>query len=58
MHLCGVWLHVDVRINSKRKLRFKDIGLQAHTLLTILDPIMNMIGGAFMIILLEKYSLL
>ena len=41
----GMWLGMVLRIETKTYVCFKEIGLCAQNTLTILDSLVNMIGG-------------
>ena len=47
LHLSGGWLGAELRTNTRRTCDLKEIGLQAQNVLTILNSIVNTIGGTY-----------
>ena len=43
-----MWLGVAPRMDAKKDLCLKEIGLCAQNMITILSSIVNMIGGTYM----------
>ena len=51
IHLSGVWLHVDLRMDTKKTSFKEKIGLCAQNLLPILGSTVNLIRWTYMVII-------
>lgn len=43
----GMWLGAGLKMDTKKSMCLKEIGLHAQNMLTILSSIVNMIGGSY-----------
>ena len=50
LHLSGVQLGVDLRMDTKKHMCSKEIGLCAQNILTIMGSVVNIIAGIYTII--------
>ena len=50
LHLSGVQLGVDLRMDTKKHMCSKEIGLCAQNILTIMGSVVNIIAGIYTIV--------
>ena len=50
LHLSGVQLGVDLRMDTKKYMCSKEIGLCAQNILTIMGSVVNIIAGIYTIV--------